>query len=112
MFHLWHLDINDESVTVRRLWNFFNRLPSTSETIADIQDLSREARTWSPEMYLLANIIDCLQAVDWHVIASASKRPPRPPKPFPRPSTTRVTKKKLWPGKTIVELPSKDKGVS
>lgn len=108
MFHLWGLDINDESITIRRLWNFFNRLPVTSETISELGGLSREEKNWSPDMYLLANVIDCIQALDWHFIAANSRNKPRPPKPYPRPQGNRqVTKKKLWPGKTILDKGSK-----
>lgn len=104
MFHLWGLDINDESVTIRRLWNFFDRLPINSETLCDIGELSREQRTWSPEMYMIANVIDCIQALDWHFVAANSKNKPKPPKPYPRPEgVQRKTTKKLWPGKTIVD---------
>lgn len=106
MFHLWNLDINDESITVRRLWSFYNRLPYTSETMGEMAGLTREEKVWSPDMYLLANMIDCIQALDWHFIAANSKSKPRPPKPYPRPQGKRTTTKKLWPGKTIV-----DKGV-
>jgi hypothetical protein len=109
MFHLWGLDINHESVTVRRLWNFFDRLPASSETMSDILELTKEERTWSPEMYMQANIIDCIQALDWHFVAANSKNKPKPPKPIQRPEgkARQVTKKKLWPGKTIVDRGTK-----
>lgn len=105
MFHLWGMDINHESITIRRLWNFFDRLPITSETLSDIGELSRAERTWSPEMYMLANVIDCIQALDWHFIAANSKSTPKPPERVKRPEgkARQVTKKKMWPGKTIVD---------
>lgn len=108
LFHLWGMDINDPRMTVRRLRNFFQRLPSNSETIADIQNLTREAREWSPEMWMLANIFDGITHLDWVTIAANSKHAPRPPKLFPRPELKKVvkTKKNIWPGKTII-----DKGV-
>lgn len=104
MFHLWGLDINDPSVTVRRLWAFFSRLPSDSQTINDINEVPRMTREWNVNTWMLANVIDALQAVDWHIIAANSKRTPKPPKPFPRPETKkRIVSKKMWPGKTIVD---------
>lgn len=102
------MDINDPRMTVRRLRNFFQRLPSNSETIADIQNLTREAREWSPEMWMLANIFDGITHLDWVTIAANSKHAPKPPKLFPRPELKKVvkTKRNIWPGKTII-----DKGV-
>lgn len=110
MFHLWGIDINDESITLRRLWNFFDRLPVTSETLSDIGEITREERTWNPEMYMLANIIDSVQALDWHFVAANSKNTPKPPERIKRPEgkTRQVTKKKLWPGKTIVDKGGKN----
>lgn len=109
MFHLWGMDINDENLTIRRLWNFFNRLPHTSQTLSDIADMSNEERIWSPEMYMLANVVDAVQALDWHFIAANSRSTPRPPKRIDRPvgKTRNVTKKKVWPGKTIVDRGTK-----
>lgn len=108
LFHYWNMDINDPRMTVRRLRNFFERLPSTSETISDIKDLPREAREWSNEMWMLANIFDGISHLDWVTIVANSKHAPRPPKTFPRPELKKVpkTKKTMWPGKTII-----DKGV-
>ena len=85
LFHYWNMDINDPRMTVRRLRNFFERLPSTSETISDIKDLPREAREWSNEMWMLANIFDGISHLDWVTIVANSKHAPRPPKTFPRP---------------------------
>lgn len=105
LFHLWGMDINDPRMTVRRLRNFFQRLPSNSETIADIQNLTREAREWSPEMWMLANIFDGITHLDWVTIAANSKHAPKPPKLFPRPELKKVvkTKRNIWPGKTIID---------
>lgn len=103
MFHLWGYDINNPDLTVRRLWNFFDRLPTDSETISDIAEVPREARNWNGQMWMLANVIDALQAVDWHLVAAFSKHKPQPPKPFQRPQHKKpVRKKNVWPGKTIV----------
>lgn len=102
------MDINDPRMTVRRLRNFFERLPMTSETIADIQELPRETREWTPEMWMLANIFDGITHLDWVTIAANTKHAPKPPQMFPRPPIKKVvkTKKTMWPGKTII-----DKGV-
>jgi hypothetical protein len=103
LFDIWGLDINDESITVRRLWNFFSRLKNDSETLRDIGEVPWEGRQWSSDTFMLANIVDSLQAVDWHLVAAHSKNTPKPPKPFPRPQTAKKTPaKKNWPGKTIV----------
>lgn len=111
MFHLWGKDINDEDVTVRRLWNFFNRLPDHSETLADIAGIEREARNWSNELHMLANAVDALQAVDWHIVAAFSKNKPAPPKPLKRPALKKKNNTaKLWPGKTIVVPKEKTDG--
>lgn len=108
LFKIWGMDINDPRMTIRRLRNFFERLPSSSETISDIHDVTRESREWSPEMWMLANIFDGINHLDWVTIASNSRQAPKPPKNFPRPEVKKVvkTKKTMWPGKTII-----DKGV-
>lgn len=105
MFHLWGLDINNETVTIRRLWNFFSRLPVDSETVNDIAGVPRETRSWNVNTWMLANILDAVTHLDWVTIASNSKRAPKPPKPFQRPPTKKVvkTKKTIWPGRTIVD---------
>ena len=101
LFKFWGYDINNPELTPRRLWNFVSRLPRDSETLNDIGGIQREARDWSGEMYMLANVIDGLQAVDWHIIAAHSKNKPKPPKPFKRPKAIQTPKKAMWPGKTI-----------
>lgn len=108
MFHYWHKDINDESITIRRLWNFFNRLPLDSITKQDIAEIPEEARVWNTNTYMLANIVDGINMLGWYTIAANTKNKPRPPKPYPRPKTQKEAPKKkaIWPGKTIV-----DKGV-
>lgn len=106
MFHLWNKDINSPDITIRRLRNFFDRLPFDSETLNDIGKIPREARAWNFNTYMLANIFDAVMALDWHTVAAHSKNKPQPPKPFPRPKlrTAPVAKKKMvWPGKTIVD---------
>ncbi len=102
MFQIWGYDINNPDLTVRRLWNFYSRLPNDSETLADIVGVTREARNWDGKMHMLANIVDALQAVDWHLVAAFSKNKPKPPKPFKRPKVVRETTKTVWPGKTVV----------
>jgi hypothetical protein len=103
MFHYWHMDINDESLTLRRLWNFFQRLPHDSETKQDFAGVQREAREWNVNTWMLANIADILMAIDWHTISAYSKQTPPKPKAIPRPTMFQREKKKaVWPGKTIV----------
>lgn len=103
LFHLWHKDINDEDMTVRRLWNFFSRLNNDSETLRDINGVPWEGRQWSVDTFMLATVIDALAAVDWHLVAAFSKNAPKPPKPHPRPiMQKKAPAKKNWPGKTIV----------
>lgn len=106
LFYYWKMDILDPRLTIRRLRNFFDRLPADSETLNDIAEVPRITRTWDVNTWMLANVVDILQAVDWHIIAANSKRVPSPPKPVTRPEikTPRATtKKKAWPGKTIVD---------
>jgi len=43
--------------------------------------------TWSPEMAMLAKIIDKLSGIQHAVIAVNSKTPPSSPKPYPMPKT-------------------------
>jgi hypothetical protein len=103
LFRFWGKDINDEDLTVRRLWNFYSRLGSESETLRDIAGIPWEGRQWSTDTFMLATIVDALSAVDWHIVAAFSKNAPKTPKPYPRPQTQRKTPaKKNWPGKTIV----------
>jgi hypothetical protein len=99
------MDINDPRLTIRRLRNFFNRLPVDSETLSDIAEVPRATRAWDINTWMLANLGDLLQAIDWHLIAANSKRPPPPPKPLSRPEIKEKPrlKKKAWPGKTIVD---------
>lgn len=100
------VDINDPRMTVRRMRNFFERLPSSSETLSDIRETPREAREWSAEIWMLANIFDAVAHLDWVTISSNSRHGAgKPPKPFPRPNTKKVVrnKKTMWPGKTIVD---------
>lgn len=105
LFHYWGVDINDPRLTVRRLRNFVTRLPVDSEVLNDMANIPREARTWDKNTYMLANIFDAVAHLDWVTIASNSKHAPKPPKPFPRPELKKrvVTKKNIWPGKTIVD---------
>lgn len=106
LFFYWKMDILDPRLTIRRLRNFFDRLPADSETLNDIAEVPRLTRTWDVNTWMLANVVDILQAVDWHIIAANSKRAPAPPKPVSRPDTktpSKATKKKAWPGKTIVD---------
>lgn len=99
------MDINHPTMTVRRLRNFFDRLPVDSETLNDIAGVPREARIWDVNTWMLANVIDGLASVSWHVIAANSKNKPKPPKPYPRPETKKKVKntKPIWPGKTIID---------
>jgi hypothetical protein len=92
-------------MTIRRLRNFLFRLPPDSETLQDISEVPKEARTWSPEVWMLANVYDAVSHLDWVTIAANSKHAPKPPKPFPRPELKKrvVTKKNIWPGRTIVD---------
>lgn len=97
------LDIN--TCSIRRMRNLYQRLPTGCETNYDAAETPREARMWDMNTYMLANIIDAVQAMDWHLIAANSKRPPKPPKPFKRPELKKkeVKPRGVWPGKTIVE---------
>lgn len=108
LFHLWNMDINDPRMTVRRLRNFFFRLPYKSETMMDIAEIQKEARVWDPNTYMLANIYDAITHLDWVTVSVNSKHAQRPPKVYPRPELKKIvkTKRNMWPGKTIV-----DKGV-
>lgn len=78
------------------------------QTKFDMEETSPEARHWSVDTYMLANVIDAIQASDWHFIAANSKHAPKPPKPFPRPDSqkkkvNKTNKTNMWPGKTIVD---------
>lgn len=106
LFFYWNVDINDPRMTIRRLRNFFFRLPSTSETYSDMKELTREAREWPPELWMLANVYDAIAHLDWITIAANSRHGVgKPPKPFPRPELKKIVKSKkaMWPGKTIVD---------
>lgn len=85
--------------------NLYFRLPIDCETNYDISETPREARAWNLNTYMLANVIDAVQAMDWHLIAANSKHPPKPPKPFKRPELKKKAPKGkgYWPGKTIVD---------
>lgn len=92
-------------MTIRRLRNFFDRLPTNSETLNDIAEVPRESRVWDANTYMLANVFDAVAHLDWVTIAQASKHTPRPPKQFPRPVMKKIDKPKraMWPGKTLVD---------
>lgn len=102
-FAIYHVDINECSL--RRMRNLYFRLPNTCETKYDIAETPRESRVWDIDTYMLANVIDAIQAMDWHLIAANTKHPPKPPKPFPRPELKKkeAKPKGFWPGKTIVD---------
>lgn len=98
----WHIDITD--VSLRRMRNLYERLPMDSETLSEIGEYTSEARMWNVNTYMLANIIDAVNYVAWSVQATASKHPPRKPKPIKRPDLTKTkSNKKMWPGRTIVQ---------
>lgn len=102
----WGMDINDPRLTIRRLRNFISRLPIDSEVVNDRDKIPREARVWNINTYMLANIFDAIAHLDWVTVSANSKRVQKPPKPFPRPDIKPkrvVTKKNIWPGKTIVD---------
>jgi hypothetical protein len=105
LLHFYNQDVN--KVSLRRMRNLFFRLPYNSDVHFEINETPAEARIWTPDTYMLANLIDIMNAVDWHIIAANSKNPPRPPKPFKRPETTKTSKlekpKGYWPGKTIID---------
>lgn len=107
LLSIWGVDINECSL--RRMRNLFERLPSTSEVHYDIEEVPRESRAWNINTYMMANLVDAIQAMDWHLIAINSKRPPRPPKPINRPKLKKEPEKPkgYWPGRTII-----DKGVT
>lgn len=110
LFKYLGVDINDPRMTVRRLRNFFERLPSDCETYSDIRETPKEAREWSPEVWMLANIFDAVAHLDWVTLQANSRHGTgKPPKPFPRPPLKKVIKNKktMWPGKTIVDRGAK-----
>lgn len=104
-FRFWHVDIN--TCDVRRMRNLYERLPAQSETNWDISEIPAEGRIWDVNTYMLANLLDAVKELDWHLVAANSKRPPRPPKPFKRPEIKKREPKKpikqRWAGKTIVD---------
>lgn len=103
---MWGLDINHPTMTVRRLRNFFQRLPVTSETMNDIYEVPRESRVWDANTWMLANVFDAIAHLDWVTIAINKRHgTPKPPKPIKRPEMKKIEKPKkaLWPGKTIVD---------
>lgn len=104
------MDINDPRMTVRRLRNFFFRLPADSETLNDLAGVPRETRAWNVNTWMLANVLDAISHLDWVTIAAHSKNAPRPPKTYTRPPIKKVerkTKKVNWPGRTIVDKGAK-----
>ena len=66
-----------------------------------------EARLWTVDTYMQANILDSLAWIQWSIAAANSKHPPRKPKPVDRPKLTRPKpgKKAKWAGKTIYVPP-------
>jgi hypothetical protein len=107
LLRYWGQDINE--ISLRRMRNLFFRLPHNSETYSEINETPLEARIWDVNTYMLANVIDTLEAIDYHFISSKKKNPGKPPKPFKRPGLKAQPKKKMvWPGKTIVDRGGKD----
>ena len=82
-------ELEGGTLTIRRLRNIIDRLDSESELAVEMSGITREQRAWKrPETWLLANIQDCLQALDYHFVLANSeqgKGPKHPPKPIPRP---------------------------
>lgn len=104
LFHYWNMDILDERLTIRRLRNFWDRLPLESETKQDLAGIERDARLWDKNTWMLANILDGVNSTTYAIIAANSKNKPRPPKPYERPELIKKKKTKpLYLGKTIVD---------
>ena len=104
LFFYYGVDINECST--RRLRVLYEGLPYDSRTYQEIGDMPDEARLWTVDTYMQANIIDALAWIQWSIAASNSKHPPRKPKPIDRPKLTRKPPvKKKWVGKTVYVPP-------
>jgi hypothetical protein len=111
LLHYWNQDIN--LISLRRMRNLLERLPYNSEVHLDYNEVPFEARQWSIDTHMKANLIDAVRAMDWHLIAVNTKNPPKPPKPIYRPETVKkITPEKkpkgYWPGRTIIDKGATD----
>lgn len=73
------IDTLKPGISLRRMWVFMQRLPSSLFPAAP------GAAPWSLEATLLAGVLDALNRLTWVEVAKAIKNPPKPPAPLERP---------------------------
>lgn len=78
-----------DDIGVRIPWrafaHFVGHLDASS---AYVREISPDDAPWlgtERVQSMLADVIDLLNAIDWHLVSANSKRRPRKPKPYPRP---------------------------
>lgn len=82
MFAAYGIDILDPTVSLRRLRVLTHRLP------AGAWPDNEHPLSWSPEAYLLAQLIDEIAALHWTITRAYGGKPSKPHR-FPRPAPKR-----------------------
>jgi hypothetical protein len=75
----------------RQLLALIHQLPVESRTVAAIQG-GPEFRSWTPDTYLLAAVIDAVRENTWAFVSANSKKKPKPPEPVKRPGKAKKKK--------------------
>jgi hypothetical protein len=105
-FDLRDCDDEDSTFTLRRLWVLYSGLPLRNLVSAAAAKLSREELSWSVTDFVLANVYDAVQSLDYTTkkINAPKGTNVAKPKPHPRPSRAVVRSRGMaFPGKQIFD---------
>ena len=92
------------SFTIRRLWVLFSALPARNAVSNAISSITREQAAWPIEAYILANVFDAIQALNYITQMANSPRGQKPQKPKQHPRPAGNSAKRIpdrFPGRTI-----------
>jgi hypothetical protein len=90
MLATYGVDVLDPAVSLRRVKVLGERLP------AGAWPNPEHALSWTPEAYLLAQLIDEVSALTYLTMRAHGGKPRRP-KPFPRPGVTKKDRRPAQP---------------
>jgi hypothetical protein len=80
-------------VTPRHLLMYISALPFESSTMATLRG-DGHGTSWSPDTYMLANVVDLIAWGNYQFVSANSKKKPKAPKPIDRPGTAAQNKPK------------------
>lgn len=101
-------DDPDSSFTLRRLFVIYKALPPRNAVSVKVAKLSPQAQIWDVNSYILANVFDAIESLNYSFrCANRGKNSPEPkkPKPHPRPDEAKPRKQtkfaRSFPGETV-----------